>query len=342
MRERTFVTRHEATWEELETLLQQADRRGLRTLQPPQLRRLALLYRATTGDLAAAQSRDYTLDLRTYLNRLTARAHSYVYVESASGGFSRIVRMFTETFPQEFRRSGRIIAVMAIIAALPAIVTYVVTMQRPASIYAIMDNSEIPDIQKSLHDSNFAHEAASSPALSSEIITNNIKVSMIAFAGGLTLGLLTLYIEIQNGIMVGGLGALFTQKGFGPDFWATIAPHGVIELTAIVVSGAAGLLIAQSILAPGRLKRADSIRTGARRAGVLMIGVIGMLIVAGTIEGFYTPRRTPIAARATVGVTTAMGLLAYFSLAGRGGFRSMRRRRNGATFDEPILVKRAS
>ncbi len=316
MRERSFITRHETTWKSLEALVDRVERRGSKTLDPPELRALALLYRATTGDLAAAQSRDYSQDLRRYLNRLTARAHAHVYASSARGGFSRTARMFAETFPREFRRSGRIIAALAGLCILSALASYVVTMERPASIYALFGS--VPDIKKSIHDSNFNIKSEALVTASSEIITNNIRVAALAFAGGIiSLGYLTIYEIVTTGIMVGGLGALFTQKGFGPDFWATISPHGVIELTAIQVAGAAGILLAKSILVPGRLRRIDSLRAGARRAGVLMIGVIGMLMVAGTIEGFFTPLRTTIAARVSVGATTAVGLVAYFTLAGR-------------------------
>jgi uncharacterized membrane protein SpoIIM required for sporulation len=140
---------------------------------------------------------------------------------------------------------------------------------------------------------------------------------MIAFAGGMSLGIVTLWAILNNGLMVGGLGALFTQKGFGSDFYATIAPHGVIELTAIQIAGAAGLLLAQGIIAPGRLRRIDALKANARRAGVLMIGVAGMLCVAGTIEGFVSPQRTSEAFRFGFGAMTAVLLIAYFAFCGR-------------------------
>ncbi len=117
--------------------------------------------------------------------------------------------------------------------------------------------------------------------------------------------------------MLGGAGALFTNAGFGGDFWATVAPHGVIELTAIQIAGAAGLLIAAGIVAPGRLRRSDAVKANAQRAGMLIAGVASMLVVAGTIEGFFSPLRLPPAPRITFGIATAVLLAAYFALAGR-------------------------
>ena len=149
------------------------------------------------------------------------------------------------------------------------------------------------------------------------IITNNIKVAIIAFGGCITLGYLTLQIIVENGLMLGGLGALFTNAGFGYDFWATIAPHGVIELTAIQIAGGAGLLIAAGVLYPGRLSRRDAIMVNAKRAGTLIVGVASMLVVAGTIEGFLSPQRWAPEVRIGIGTVTAVALLLYFGLAGR-------------------------
>ena len=101
--------------------------------------------------------------------------------------------------------------------------------------------------------------------MSAMIIANNIKVAIVAFAGSVTLGALTVYIIGFNGLMLGGMAALFTNAGFGEDFWATIAPHGVIELTAIQIAGAAGLLIAAGALFPGRRRRRDA--SSPTRAG---------------------------------------------------------------------------
>jgi len=317
VRERVFIARREPGWEALEALLVRADRGGLAALARDDVRELALRYRAATADLAAARSRAYSHELRAYLNRLTARAYALVYAGSAANGWTRIATFACETFPREIRRSGAIIAATSALFIVAWIVAYVFVARTPTNAYAFLPDTAIPVITKSLHDSNFGFDRSQAPAVSSMIITNNIRTAMLAFAGGMTLGILTLWVILTNGLMVGGLGALFASKGFGTDFWATIAPHGVIELTSIQIAGGAGLLLAQAIVAPGRLRRADALRENARRAGVLMIGVAGLLVVAGTIEGFVTPQRTPEVFRFGVGALTAVGLVAYVALAGR-------------------------
>jgi uncharacterized membrane protein SpoIIM required for sporulation len=314
----TFVERRTPAWSELDALLIRAGRRGLRRLQPEDVEQIGRLYRAVTSDLAYAEGRGYNARLTLYLNRLVARAHAYVYGGAATTGWERFALFYTQTFPREFRRSFAFIAICTALTVVSAVVAYVLVRVHPGAAYAILPDQLIPaQIKKSLHDSNFAFDPSSSPAMATAIITNNVKVAIFAFAGCVTLGLLTLYIIIFNGLMLGGVGALFTSAGFGPDYWATVAPHGVIELTAIQIAGAAGLLISAGILAPGRLRRRDAIAAAARRAGVLIAGVASMLLIAGTIEGFFSPLRLPASDRIAVGVVTAVLLVAYFSFAGR-------------------------
>lgn len=297
-----------------------AGRRGIRSLTLEEIAELARLYRASTSDLAYAQGRGFDRALLEYLNRSVARAHAYVYARAPESSLRRIGAFYAHYFPAEFRRSLPYVAICAALTVACAVVAYVLVRNHPADAYALLPRELVPDsIRKSLHDSNFAVDPAFAPAMSAFIITNNVKVAIVAFAGSITLGALTLYIIAFNGLMLGGLGALFTNAGFGADFWATVAPHGVIELTAIQIAGAAGLLIAGSVLFPGRRSRREAIVSNARRAGTLIVGVASMLVVAGTIEAFVSPRRLPISTREAVGAFTAVLLVLYFGYAGRAG-----------------------
>ena len=318
MTQAVFVERRSPSWERLEALVSQAGRRGVRSLQPGEIDELGRLYRAATSDLAYARGSGFEPVLLEYLNRLTARAHAYVYGGSLESGGARIARFYRETFPREFRQSFAYFAICTALTIAWAVIAYVVIRSHPAHAYALLPKDMIPPkIQKSLHDSNFGFDRDFSATMSAMIITNNIKVSILAFAGSATLGIVTVWIILQNALMLGGVSALYTNAGFGYDFWATIAPHGVIELTAIQIAGGAGLLIAAGVLYPGRLRRRDASVANARRAGVLVLGVASMLIVAGTIEGFISPQRWPAETRIAIGAVTAVALLLYFTLAGR-------------------------
>jgi uncharacterized membrane protein SpoIIM required for sporulation len=317
MNQRVFVDRRSSAWQRLETLLVHA-RRGIRSMSAEDVNELGRLYRAITSDLAYAQGQAYDAAILAYLNRLTARAHAQIYRNTATGGWGRIGGFFAQGFPREFRRSFGWIALCCALTIACAVVSYVLVRSHPGDAYALLPSSMVPDqIRKSLHDSNFGFDRGYSPEMSAFIITNNVRVAILAFAGCITLGVVTLYLIVFNGLMLGALGALYSNAGFGSDFWATVAPHGVIELTAIQIAGAAGLLIVAGLLAPGRLRRRDAIALNARRAGTLILGVASMLVVAGTIEGFISPQRWAITTRESIGAITALGLILYFGFAGR-------------------------
>jgi len=297
-------------------------RRGLRSLAAGELSELGRLYRWATSDLAYADGHRFDPTLRAYLNRLTARAHAYVYGAEVDGGTNRFRRFFTHTFPSEFRRSKWYIVACAALFASAAALAYWLVASKPVDAYALLPAELIRPLHGSLHDTNFKFDRDLAPEVSSIIMTNNIRIAIGAFAGGALLALPTLYLLLFNGLMVGGLGALYANAGYGYDFWATVAPHGCIELTSIVISSAAGVMLATPIFNPGRLTRIEALKRSARRAGVLILGVCCMLVVAGSIEGFFSPLRFPPEMRLAVGAATIVLMIAYFGFAGRDSARS--------------------
>jgi uncharacterized membrane protein SpoIIM required for sporulation len=318
MRQSVFVERRRAGWQRLEELLGTVERRGLRALEPEEIEELGRLYRWVTSDLAFADGRAYDPSLRAYLHRLTARSHAYVYAGNVEGGWSRIVRFLTRDFPQEVRRSRWYILTSVAVFVIPAIVAYLQIAAVPTNAYAILPEQWIRPIHEKIHDTNFGFNRDLAPAMSAAIMVNNIRVAVVAFAGGIvTLGALTVYLIFENGLMVGGLGAMYQNAGFGYDFWATIAPHGVIELTAIQISGGAAFLMAAGFFNPGRLRRIDALVRNSRRALVLVGGVVVMLACAALIEGFLSPQRFSPELRLGVGGLTALLLIYYFGFVGR-------------------------
>lgn len=319
MEQDRFVERRSASWKRLEALLVRAGRSGLRALSADELVETGRLYRWLTSDLAYAQGHGYDARLLQYLNRLTGAAHAQLYRAGATSGKARVARFFTHTFPAEVRRSFAPILLCVALTVVWSAIAYALVARHPADAYALLPAEMVPGgITKSIHDTNFGFGPKASAEMSSLIVTNNIRVSVMAFAGGIvTLGAFTLYVIVLNGLMLGALGALYARAGFGFDFWATVAPHGFIELTAIQIAGGAGLLIAAAVLMPGRLRRREALRESGARAGVLIAGVAAMLCVAGTIEGFFSPLRFPAGLRAGVGICTAILLVTYFGWCGR-------------------------
>ena len=129
------------------------------------------------------------------------------------------------------------------------------------------------------------------PVAASAIMSNNIWVSTMTFAGGITGGVLTVYALAMNGIDLGAVLGLYQSKGILSLILRFVAPHGVLELSAITFSGAAGLLIASAFLLPGVMTRREALIVRGRRAIRLLAATVLMLVVAGSIEGL--PLRFP-------------------------------------------------
>jgi uncharacterized membrane protein SpoIIM required for sporulation len=320
-------------WDRLAVLVDRAAKKGVRSLDAAEIDELALAYRAATSDLAIARTRGEDPVILDHLNRLTARAHSVVYVATARTGWARLVDFVVRGFPREVRRSWAPIGFCTALTVVSAMVAYASVWSDPTNVHALVPGIQIPPMDRSLHDSNFGFDRAYAPAAASQIITNNVQVAAVAFAGGMTGGLLTGWIILTNGLMVGALAGLYAKAGFAPDFWATIAPHGVIELSAIQIAGGAGLVLAGGYLRPGRARRGDALVVAARRAGTLVLGVALLLCVAGTIEGFVSPQRLSIPVRDAIGVLTAIGLLSYLLGAG------MERSQQPARLDVDVRVE---
>jgi len=156
------------------------------------------------------------------------------------------------------------------------------------------------------------------PMVSSSIITNNIQVTLLAFGLGLTAGVGTTITLIFNGIHVGTVAGWMTHHGKGRALWGWILPHGFTELLAIALAGAAGYLLAGAILMPGLKRRVDALKSVARQAMTVQVGVMGMLVIAGLIEGFVSPSSLPFEARMGVlGLSVLLWGL-YFGRVGRG------------------------
>jgi uncharacterized membrane protein SpoIIM required for sporulation len=155
------------------------------------------------------------------------------------------------------------------------------------------------------------------PVASSGIMTNNIMVSILAFSTGVLGGIFTLFILFYNGLMLGTIAAAVEQKKVALGFWAFVAPHGVIELPAIFIAGGAGLLLGYAVINPGDLPRRVALRQAGGEAIKLVMGVAAMLVVAGLIEGFFSPALLPEALKFSLAALLALALAAYLALAGR-------------------------
>jgi uncharacterized membrane protein SpoIIM required for sporulation len=139
------------------------------------------------------------------------------------------------------------------------------------------------------------------PMASSHIMTNNLSVSFVTFAGGIAFGLGTFFYLYVNGMMLGVIGAACHQYGMSVPLWSFVAPHGALELPSILIAGGAGFRLGYAMVFPGTLRWKDSVAQGGIEATRLVSGIIPLLVIAGTLEGFFSPSRAPVWLKFTVG-----------------------------------------
>jgi uncharacterized membrane protein SpoIIM required for sporulation len=317
MRVDEFYQSRKADWEALSHLLE-LSQKNMHGLSESQVRDISRLYRAATSDLALAK-RDFPRnEVTAYLNQLVARAHSVVY-QSEPLALKRLWHFATAGFPRLFRETWVFTFIAALFFILPAIVSGVDTYLRPQDA-ALLLPPEAHRLISIVEDKQLWIDipVEERPYASSFIMTNNIKVSFMAFASGVTGGFMTLWVLFFNGLMIGTLTGLTSFHGIGYELWTFVIGHGVIELTIIFIAGGSGLMLGWAILRPGLMRRRDALAIAARKAVYLLLGAVPWLIVAGTIEGFISPNNditAPI--HWAVGIVSGIFLYGYLLLGGR-------------------------
>ena len=293
----TRRNRKQANWDRLTDLLHQAEGRGLRSFSTEELREFSRLYRAASSDLSLARARGRQ-DLARYLNQLVARTHAQIYSRPTRRR-PDLLHFFAHTIPGTFRDCfGFWLVSLAILLGGSAI-GYLTTSVNPAWSEAFVGPGMRAALEGFLQSKTapgqyFAPTAGmfGGGGFSTLLMTNNIQVALMCFAFGISAGVGTSYVLWRNALMLGaalGLGA------FHSKLWlmaAVVAPHGFVEISAVVVSGAAGLRLGWSLINPGDMLRRDALRVAGKQAGLLALGTVPMFIFAGLVEGLVSPIHT--------------------------------------------------
>ena len=311
-----FINERKTAWQRLEGLLHLLDRMTLRRLHREEVRELGRIYRRTASDLAIARAESRDPRLSNYRNSLVIRAHGRMYRADAQGG-RRVRDFFARDFPLAFRRTWRYTATAFGVFLIFGLIAFFGTRYDPdfsefAGISPVFRELVINNRTHWWEDLNQANQIGSS-----QILTNNIKVTFYAFALGAMFGIGTLYVMAFNGAMLGAVMALTYRAGFGNDLLAFVVGHGVIELSCIFIAGGAGLLIGTALVMPGNLTRADALKARGADAVRLIVGCIPLLVLAGIIEGFISPAPINPAIKFTIAGVTGIALYSYLLLAGR-------------------------
>jgi uncharacterized membrane protein SpoIIM required for sporulation len=301
-----WIDKRRPHWERLEALCRRAGN-GPAGLSHAELQELGLLYRQTASDLSVAQGDPSSGRLAPYLNQLLGRSHNLIYLgkrPKAAG----IVEFYRDAYPRVFRETlpQTLAAVLVFLAA--TLGGWAITLHDPGFAHRLLGPQMMETIERR---EMWTHSVVTiKPVAASVITTNNLTVSFTMFAAGIT-AVGTLWLTMLNGLLLGTVGAATWRAGMAVSFWSFVAPHGVLELPAICIAAGAGLEVARGWLFPGVLPRRESLGRAGRRASQLVLGTIPMLLVAGTIEGFFSPTNAPTAMKFSLAGVLLAALLSY-------------------------------
>ena len=296
MDEQGFVSKKRENWDTLQKLVDKAGQRGgLQRLTREEVRQFGSLYRRVASDLAYVRSRATNRDLVTHLNTLLVRAYILLYdsVPSQKPSYA-LVNFYFYEFPALIQKYLRLFLFAISVSLAGAFFAYYMIIAHPESTTLFIPEQfkESLEIWKQGNISSPAYAG-----FSAQLFTHNTTIGFLAAASGVVGGVPTLDLLYQNGVTLGAFAAVMTQYHAHATFWPGILPHGIAELTAIFICGAAGLLIGRAVLFPGKYRRLDALRIHGLEAIKLTLGTIPLFIFAGIIEGMFSHLAIPAALR---------------------------------------------
>lgn len=306
-----FVRDRQPSWAELEQLVARSKRRPER-LGPEGVLRLGALYRGAAADLALAR-RSFPGDpVVPRLEQLVGRSRNLVYDQPARR--TSVVRFFAREYWRLVASRPVPLLVAAFLLFGPAALAGGWALDDPGAAAGLVPEEYRAVTEPRSSDLGLSVEQQAS--FSSAIFTNNIQVTFFAFAGGILAGLVTAAVLLYNGVLLGVVAGLAIDAGNGRSFFELVTAHGVLELSCIVVAGAAGLRLGWALVEPGRKTRKESVVDEARATVAVVLGTAPWLVIAGLVEGFVTPEGLGLPTVLAIGL--ALGLVFWSLVATRG------------------------
>ena len=294
---KAFEAERGTTWAQLSALLDRAGTRPDR-LDPSDVLALGALYRQAAADLAFARRRFRGDPVVARLEALVVRGRGAVYGHARPGG--RVRDFVSRGYWQRLAERPVVLLVAWLALLLPAL---------GAGVWALADSSAaigvVPaELQGAADPPESGRDfgAARGAAFSTQVMVNNMQVTLAAFAGGILFGAGTLLALVFNGMILGIVGGLAIDAGNGSAFLRLVSAHGLLELSCIVAGGVAGLRMGWAMIDPGPLARRRALMREARLAVEIALGTLPWLVVCGLAEGFLTGPGLALPVQVAIGV----------------------------------------
>ena len=321
---RTFEAERGTGWRRLDDALREAGPRPER-LGPEGVLELGTLYREAAADLAYARRRFPGDPLVARLEALVVRGRGAVYGQARRRG--SLWRFLSRGYWERLAARPWALAASWLLLLVPALAAAVWAARDPGAALGIVPS----ELQAAANPPSEGRDysPAEGAAFSTRVLVNNIGVTLTAFAGGILFGLGTVLALVFNGLVLGVVGGLAVDAGNGPAFLRLVSAHGPLELSCIVVGGAAGLRVGWALISPGPRRRGRALVQEARLAVELALGTAPWLVLCGFAEGFLTGPDLPLDVQVAIGVALAAlfwGLVAWRGRGAHSRARALARR----------------
>jgi uncharacterized membrane protein SpoIIM required for sporulation len=310
-----FAARRGEQWQRVAALCER------RVLAPVEARELATLYRAALADLAqlrtlcARERPDSEPAILGWLNAVVGRAHALVYVNRRAARLD-VGAFFGRELPAAIRRALPRVGLAALLMVGSAAVAYLLC-RNDVALARVLAGPRLTQNAEAFTELGKGRDEATDAVMATFYVTNNVKVSFVAFALGITFGLGTLFVMLQNGLTLGVTVALVRHYGSTENFFAFLSAHSPIELFGIVLAAGAGLEMGLAVVAPGPYTRAVALKLAAREAAKLVMAAACLMVIAAFFEAFVSPSALPARVKHVVGAANALWLTLYVLRAGR-------------------------
>lgn len=318
-----FRRLREPQWVALSDLVTRALGRGLKSLSADELHRLPILYRQALASLSVARRTAMDRALIDYLEALAARAYLAIYGgrRSARGA---LLRALSAEFPRHVRALGREVAVSTALLALGAGMA-VALMRVDAGWYdAFVDpalaggrdpTASTALLREALYGGDGQEGGLS--LFASFLFVHNAGIGITAFALGFAAGIPSALLIFTNGLMLGAFLQLYASRGLLFELCGWLLPHGIPEIGAVILCGAAGLHLGKAMVLPGRYRIRDALSAAGRRAAMVVAGAVVLFGIAGVFEGFFRQLIKDDTVRYVLAAINAVWFSAWLLLGGR-------------------------
>jgi len=315
MKQQTFEKQHQQQWTQLETWLNDIEKNKHKPLA-----QFPSLYRQVCHHLALARDRHYTPNLVERLNRLVLKGHQHLYT-SRYHFWTSVLHFLSMTFPTTVRQNAQFVLLSGLLFFAPLFTVFTIIQYHPDFIYYFLDGQQVSDVEYMYNPETknlgWTRAADDDFSMFGFYIRNNISIGFQTFASGLLFGLGSIFYLVFNGLFIGAIAGHLTHIGYTVPFFSFVSGHSALELTAIVLAGAAGLKLGFALISPQRYSRLQSLKLAAQNSIHLVYGVIIMLLFAAFVEAFWssTTDVLPII-KYTVGIILWLLVIIYFFLVG--------------------------